>query len=110
MNRKLILGAVASVGLLAGCAGGPGYYAGGPGYYGPGPGVDVAIGYDGYYDGFYGPIYDGYWRGNAFFWRDRDGGRWRRDDGRHFRREAATGFRHIQGERHQDRREDRRPG
>ncbi|MDQ2860247.1 MAG: hypothetical protein M3T55_05885 [Pseudomonadota bacterium] len=97
MTRTAILGAIAAAALLAGCAGGPGYYGGGPGY-------GVAVGYDGYYDGFYGPIYDGYWRGRSFYWRDRDGGRWRRDDGRHFRHEAANGFRHIQGERHPDRR------
>jgi hypothetical protein len=109
MNRRLILGAVAAAGLLAGCAGdyyGPGAYGPGPGYYGAGPGFGVAVGYDGYYDGFYGPIYDGYWRGGYFYWRDRRGRSFRRDNGRHFRRDPAQGFRHIQGERH----DDRRPG
>ncbi|MEO8927136.1 MAG: hypothetical protein ABI306_08220, partial [Caulobacteraceae bacterium] len=82
MNRTSIVGALAALGLLVGCAGGPGYYGGGPG-------VGVNIAYDGYYDGFYGPIYDGYWRGRSFYWRDRDDHPFRRDDGRHFRRAAA---------------------
>ena len=97
MTGKAILAATLAAGLLAGCAGGPGYYGGGPG-------VRVAVGYDGYYDGFYGPISDGYWRGNVFYWRDREDHRFRRDDGRHFRREAAQGFQHMLGERHPDRR------
>jgi len=95
MQGKVILAALAVAGLLAGCAGGPGYYGGGPG-------VRVAVGYDGYYDGFYGPIYDGYWRGGYFYWRDRDDHPFRRDDARHFRRRAAPGFQHIQGQRHPD--------
>ena len=88
MTRQGILAAVAAVGLLAGCASGPGY------------GAQVAVGYDGWYDDYYGPIYDGYWRGNVFFFRDRDDRPFRRDDGRHFRRGAAEGFHRIQGERH----------
>lgn len=99
MKSAAFIGAVAAVGLLAGCASGPGYY---------GPGPVVAVGYDGYYDGFYGPIYDGYWKGGYFYWRDRDDHPFRRDDARHFRREAKEGFNRIQGERHPDRREDRK--
>jgi hypothetical protein len=45
--------------------------------------------YYGYYDGFYGPFYDGYWGTDGFFWYrlSRDGDRYRRDDAHHFRRE-----------------------
>ena len=88
MKLPVALAAVASVGaLLAGCASGD--------YYGPGP---VAVGYDGYYDGYYGPVYDGYWRGDHFWWRDAVGHRYRRDDAHHFSHENRTGFQHIHGE------------
>ena len=100
---KILVGlaSLASVGaLLAGCASGPPY--------GPGPGPVVAVGYDGYYDGFYGPIYDGYWRDGHFWWRDRDDHPYRRDDDNHFRRDAAAGFQHIHGEGHGDK--DHAPG
>jgi hypothetical protein len=87
MIIRLGLAAAASVGmLLAGCAS-----------YGPGPGP-VAVGYDGYYDGYYGPIYDGYWRGEHFWWRDRVDHPFRRDDAHHFRHVAGAGLQHIHGE------------
>jgi hypothetical protein len=90
MKIAVGLAAVVSVGaLLAGCASGP--------YYGPGPGP-VAVGYDGYYDGFYGPVYDGYWRGGHFWWRDAAGHPFRRDNAGHFSHEGRTGFQHIHGE------------
>ena len=57
--------------LFAGCAD----YS--VGYYGPGPVADIE--YDGYYDGYYGQIYDGYWGDNGvFFYRTGEGGRWSR--------------------------------
>ena len=88
MKISVGLAAVASAGaLLAGCASG--------GYYGP---DSVAVGYDGYYDGYYGPIYDGYWRGDRFWYRDAAGHPFRRDENRLFSRRAATGFQHIHGE------------
>jgi len=94
MKSWVYLAALAAAGaLLAGCASGP--Y--GPG---PGPGVDVAVGYDGYYDGFYGPIYDGYWRDGHFWWRDRVDHPFRRDNDGHFRIDAKDGFQHIHGEGH----------
>lgn len=65
---------------LAGCAGtygyGGGVYAGGP------------YAYDGFYDGYYGPIYDGYWgTDGAFYFRGGGGDRhFRRGDPGHFHR------------------------
>ena len=100
MRSAMFIGAVAAVGLLGGCETGPGY--------GPRPAVVAEVGYDGYYDGFYGPIYDGYWRGGSFWWRDRDDHPFRRDDAGHFRREAKEGFNHITGVRHEERREERK--
>ncbi|MEJ2409652.1 MAG: hypothetical protein P8Y48_10010 [Novosphingobium sp.] len=58
--------------------------------------------YYGWYDGYYGPIHDGYWADNTFYYRlsprDRT---FRRGDPLHFRRGDArsTGphFRHFQG-------------
>jgi hypothetical protein len=94
MKLRLALAGVTAVTLLAGCAGGPGYFGGG--------GVAVGYGYDGYYDGTYGPIYDGYWRGNAFYYRDRADHPFRRDTAHHFRTQPANGFQHIQGTRQAD--------
>ena len=51
------------------------------GPYGPGPVV-----YDGFYDDYYGPIYDGYWgTGGAFYYRTHPNGRFVRDRSGHFR-------------------------
>ena len=86
--------------MLAGCAD----Y--GPGYYGPGPGGPVA--YNAYYDGFYGPIYDGYWRGGEFYYRSRGGGQWHRGGGDHFRHTAANGYNRIQGATQSDNPRDHR--
>jgi len=48
--------------------------------------ADAAYPYDGYYDGFYGPIYDGYWGSNGYFYyRANSGGRFIRGDHNHFR-------------------------
>jgi len=46
----------------------------------------------GWYDNFYGPIYDGYWGpGDVFFYRVQPGDRFYRDDRRHFRRNEFRG-------------------
>jgi hypothetical protein len=50
------------------------------------------VGYDGFYDDYYGPFYDGYWGADGFFYFSDDHGGFRRDDEHHFRREAADGF------------------
>lgn len=53
--------------------------------------------YDVWYDGYYGPIGDGYWAGDGYFWyaTSRDGRDWRRGDPGHFRREAYGNYRHY---------------
>jgi hypothetical protein len=46
----------------------------------------------GWYDNYYGPIYDGYWGpGDVFYYRVRPGDRFYRDDRRHFRRNEFRG-------------------
>jgi hypothetical protein len=92
--KRLIIALCATIppALLGGCASygyGADVYAGGP------------YAYDGYYDDFYGPIYDGYWGDDGFFYfrsGDRDR-RFRRGDAAHFSRGSATGtnFHPIQG-------------
>lgn len=73
--------------LLGGCV-----YTPGQAYIGVAPAQPVY--YDSYYDGYYGPVTDGYWRGNAFFYADR-GRHWHRDDGRHFRPNGGPGYGHL---------------
>jgi hypothetical protein len=92
MKIKAILISAVATGLLGGCEGNYGV-----GYYGP-PGE--AIAYDGYYDDYYGPIYDGYWNNDVFFYRNHAGDQFRRDDSQHVRREATQGFHHIGGTAH----------
>jgi hypothetical protein len=81
MKRLWIAAAIALPSLALGaCATGYGeVYAGGP------------YGYDGYYDDFYGPIYDGYWGSDGFFYyRSGHGDRhFRRGDTSHFVRGNA---------------------
>ena len=79
--------AIAACGLalaLAGCASGGGYAAG----YGPGAGPGE---FDTYYDGFYGPIDDGYWGPDAGFYYHGSDGRMVRDGGNHFRHQNFSG-------------------
>lgn len=91
MKRLIIaLGATLAAGLIGGCADtgygyGADFYAGGP------------YAYDGYYDGFYGPIYDGYWGDDGFFYyRSGDHDRhYHRGDRAHFSREARSGNFHA---------------
>ena len=58
--------------------------------YGHGPGRYAA--YDLYYDGYYGPVSEGYWGGDGWFWYRDSTRHWRRDDGRHFRRDTYNGY------------------
>jgi hypothetical protein len=76
----------AAIALLAGCATGDGY-----GYNGV-----AAVGYDGYYDDFYGPVDDGYWGvdGGYYYHHGRE---WSRDTGNHFRHEGGQGFHPMHG-------------
>jgi hypothetical protein len=54
--------------------------------------------YDGYYDNYYGPVSDGYWgRDGYFYFSVGDGRSFRRDDGFHFRRRPRSGFHHFHG-------------
>ena len=70
---------------LAACDDGYGY--GGVGY------ASTPYAYNGYYDGFYGPIYDGYWGSDRYFYyrRNADDRRFYRGDLGHFDRERARG-------------------
>jgi hypothetical protein len=82
------------VGLLTACV--PAY---GPG---PGPvaiGVGVEpVGYDGFYDDYYGRFYDGYWgRDNFFYYSRGPGYGYIRDYDHHFRRGRWGGFHPIRG-------------
>lgn len=85
MKRALILSiAFGAVLGLSGCTG----------YYG---GAGVGYGYndydDLYYDNYYGPVSEGYWNTDGwYYYRDRTSRQYRRDDGRHFRRDAADGY------------------
>jgi len=63
----------------------------GPAAVGPAP-----VGYDSYYDDFYGPYYDGYWAADGFFYfTDAPGHAYRRDESHHFRRDMAMGFHNV---------------
>jgi len=89
--------ALAACVLLAGCAPaygpGPGPYYGGGAYV-----VGEPIAYDGFYDNYYGPFYDGYWARDGFFYYQRgEHGRFVRDDGRHFRHDGHDGFHPVHG-------------
>ncbi|MDE2405578.1 MAG: hypothetical protein KGM17_13000 [Sphingomonadales bacterium] len=81
MKTLPILAAVAALATLSACDEG---YGGTEIGWGP-----AGYAYDGWYDGYYGPIYDGYWGDDGGFWyRSRSVDRhWRRGDGAHFRRE-----------------------
>ena len=71
--------------------------------YGSGFAVGVAYPYDGYYDDYYGPIYDGYWGSDGYFYyRGSDHDRhFMRGDRSHFRRGGEMpqggGFHAMQG-------------
>jgi hypothetical protein len=81
--------ALVSAGTLGGCVT-DGYGHGG---YSVGIGYADAYPYDGYYDGFYGSVYDGYWGNDGYFYyrgnaNDR---RFRRGDHAHFGRQPGNG-------------------
>ena len=113
MKARLTLLAASLASLpLAGCMDsgygvglGVGYGSGGyyPADYGYG-----AYPYNGWYDGYYGPIYDGYWGNDGYFYyrsndRDRD---YRRGDRDHFRRDhdgSGQGWHEMRGTLRYDR-------
>ena len=83
-KRSLLFAAVLAAATLSACTG----------YYG---GAGVGYGYndydDLYYDNYYGPVHEGYWNADGwYYYRDRATRQYRRDDGRHFRRDAANGY------------------
>ncbi len=91
--RHSMLATIAALGAaaaLSACAT-DGYYAGGP--YG-------GVGFDAYYDGFYGPYYGGYWGpdGGFYYYTDSGHRHWRRDEGNHFHHEGGHGMRHVRGD------------
>jgi hypothetical protein len=59
--------------------------------------------YDVYYDDYYGPIYDGYWGSdNYFYYRNSGTGGYHRGDGRHFRHnQGGNNYHRYQGTVHQ---------
>jgi hypothetical protein len=59
--------------------------------------VNHPVAYDGYYDDFYGAIYDGYWGDEGFYYSKRMGEPFLVDHGNHFRREAGPGFHAFHG-------------
>lgn len=75
--------------------------------YGPAYGVDVGWGtpyaYDAWYDGYYGPLYDGYWGDDGYFYYRRGDHEhsFHRADRDHVRREApgqSGSFRAFRGQ------------
>ena len=58
----------------------------------------LGVDYDGFYDGYYGPVADGYWGDDGVFrFRDSLGHAFSRDEGQHFRHDAAPNFQHFHG-------------
>ncbi|AXB77402.1 hypothetical protein V474_17630 [Novosphingobium barchaimii LL02] len=89
MNIKVAALALAASSLSLGACATDGY----GGYGGVQMGYGSPYAYDGWYDGHYGSIYDGYWGGDDYFYyrsneRDR---RYRRADRNHFMRQAPQG-------------------
>lgn len=94
MRRTTILACSALLMGLSGCAT--------DGYYGADVGWGSPYPYYGWYDGYYGPIYDGYWGSDGYFYyRVSDHDRhFHRGDHDHFSRtQSAPGphYRQIQG-------------
>ena len=85
MKRTMLILCVSLAPLaLAACDDGYGYggvYSGG------------SIAYDGYYDDYYGPVYDGYWGNDGYFYyrRGAQDRHFRRGDAHHFRRDPGDG-------------------
>jgi hypothetical protein len=91
---RLALAAAAAL-ILSACAD---YYGDDYALY-PGRGYATADAI--YYDNAYGPLYDGYWDGDVFYYRVTPSGAYLRDDARHFRRDYYDGYRlyHRRGDR-----------
>jgi hypothetical protein len=90
MKKHMILYAALAGAVLAGCSDGYGYRSG----------VAVSADYydTGYYDGYYGPFYDGYWANDGYFYYSPGTGRpFVRDRHRHFRHNAHRGFNQFHG-------------
>lgn len=89
MRAITLLVCSAALAGLSGCAT-DGYY--GEGYYGSSFDYGSPYAYNGWYDGYYGPIYDGYWgRDGYFYYRTSDRDRNFRRGGRdHFARSQST--------------------
>jgi hypothetical protein len=87
------LGLFALISPLSACAGG--YGTGGVAYAGG------SYAYDGFYDDYYGPIYDGYWGddGGFYYRRGPSDRRFVRGDAAHFNRSGNAGghFHPMQG-------------
>jgi len=84
MRKLLFLAAAAGLLAGAGCAS-DGYY-GGAGY-----GYNSAAPADVWYDGYYGPYTDGYWRGGGVFYFRGQDGHFYRDRANHFRTSEFNG-------------------
>lgn len=94
-KRAVLSAAILAAAAVSGCTGGGGgVYAAGD--FGPGP-----YAYDGFYDDYYGSIYDGYWGDDDFFYYRHGIGdrRFHRGDAAHFQRSGAHGghFHPMQG-------------
>lgn len=93
MKRAITIALLAiSAAPLAACVDGMGVEMSAPGPYA----------YDGWYDGYYGQVYDGYWGSDGYFYyRHNEGeGAFVRGDRQHFARQAPQGphnYQHIQG-------------
>jgi hypothetical protein len=82
----MICGA-AAIALMAGCTD----------TYGHRDSFGVAVGYDGYYDDYYGPFTGGYWDNDGFFYYYDSGGHRHRDSDHHFRHDSAQGYHAVHG-------------
>lgn len=100
MKRSIVLAAACAAFLpLAGCADGFGL---GMGATYPADYAYGAYPYDGWYDGYYGSIYDGYWGNDGYFYYRLNKGErnYRRGEAAHFRRQhqgQADGYHEMRG-------------
>lgn len=103
MNKTILALALTGSALaLSGCV------TDGYGYGGDYAGVTwgAPYAYDGWYDGYYGDIYDGYWGGDGYFYyrHGPDDHGFHRADRNHFAHDAphggGHGFRQMQGQFH----------
>jgi hypothetical protein len=87
--KKLMISIGAAALLLSACASDGDYYR--PHYRG-------AMGYDAYYDGFYGPFSDGYWGGDGlFYYRHGFFGGYAPDRAGHFHHDMSPGLHDVHG-------------